>query len=190
MDIEKVFPQLSIGTREIRSLLLSYRRYARLTESERKIYEEFAHGYSITTRQLALHIKSKRKKSLKKKYFDIAKSWLDSGDINPIIIKCASRISKISDKYLAKEFKFHGFVNINTIKYNNKYGYFMVNRELDGELLVYPKKFTDNYYTMIRGKHPNYQNYMGWYTIPGLTRYQYSDFKIPKWVIGKKPQPF
>lgn len=61
----------------------------------------------------------------------------------------------------------------------------MVNTELEGELLVYPKKFTDNYYTMIKRKHPNYQDYMDWYTIPGLTRYQYSGFKIPKWVIGK-----
>lgn len=170
MDIEKVFPQLTLGTRETRSLLLSYRRYARLKDYEKKMFDKLAHGYSPVVRQIALHIKYKRKKSLKKRYFDIANKWVTTREW----LKVKISLNYIQDRYLLKELTFQGFVEIGNIRINPKYGYFVTNRFIRGKLLVYPKKFSDNYYTLKKTRKPFYQYYMGSYGIPGIIKYCYS----------------
>lgn len=61
---------------------------------------------------------------------------------------------------------------------NPRYGYIMTNRSIEGDTLVYPKKFSDNYYNMRKGKYPYFQDQLGLYGIPGIIRY--SPSKDPK----------
>lgn len=78
------------------------------------------------------------------------------------------------DRYILKELIFQGFVEINDIRINPKYGYFVTNRFIRGKLLVYPKKFSDNYYTLKKSRKPFYQNYTGNYGIPGIIKYYHT----------------
>ena len=176
MDIGKVFPGGTISKRRGRSFVLSYRRFAHLKVSQKKKYEKFALGYSIPVRQLALWMAKYQGKSLRRRFFRIAQKIHDSKEYQEFITKYFYEFSAngIPDRYLYKELIFQGFVDINSIKLNPRYGYFMINRLIEGVLFVYPKKFSDNYSTLRKGKYPYFQDYMGLYGIPGITRYSSS----------------
>lgn len=173
MDIGKVFPGGTINRRKGRLFVLSYRRFARLGELQKMKYEKFALGYSTPVRQIVLWMVGKQGKSLKKRLFRIAQKIYDSQEFKSFELTHFTELSAngIPDKYLYRELIFQGFVDATTIKLNPKYGYFITNRLIDGKLLVYPKKFSDNYSTIRKQKHPYFQNYMGLYGIPGIIRY-------------------
>ena len=176
MDIGKVFLGGTISKRVGKSLVLSYRRFAHLKGSQKKKYEKFALGYSTPVRQLALWVTKKQGKSLKKRSFKIAQNIYDSKEYQNFLIDNYDKITAngIGDVYIYKELVFQGFVDITSIKLNPRYGYFMANRILCNKLLVYPKKFSDNYSTLRKGKYPYFQDYMGLYGIPGIIRYSSS----------------
>lgn len=71
-----------------------------------------------------------------------------------------------------------GYVPQSSIKIRSNYAYFLSNRMLEGEYLVYPKRFSDNYKSLQKDKHPFYQDYMGLMGIPGATKIKYSHERI------------
>lgn len=79
------------------------------------------------------------------------------------------------DKYLKRQLLFMGYQPISWIKMRSSYLYFMTNRMLEGEYLVFPKRFSDNYKTLKKGKYPYYQPYMGLMGIPGITKTRFSN---------------
>lgn len=79
------------------------------------------------------------------------------------------------DKYLKRQLLFMGYQPISWIKMRSSYLYFMTNRMLEGEYLVFPKRFSDNYKTLKKGKYPYYQPYMGLMGIPGITKIRFSN---------------
>lgn len=79
------------------------------------------------------------------------------------------------DKYLKRQLLFMGYQPISWIKMRSSYLYFMTNRMLEGEYLVFPKRFSDNYKTLKKGKYPYFQPYMGLIGIPGITKTRFSN---------------
>lgn len=76
--------------------------------------------------------------------------------------------------FILKELIFQGFVPIDTVRINKRYGYFMTNTPLHGITYIYPKKFADSYNTLTKTKKPYYLNAMGKIGIMGITKYRYS----------------
>lgn len=79
------------------------------------------------------------------------------------------------DKYLKRQLLFMGYQPMSWIKMRSSYLYFMTNRMLEGEYLVFPKRFSDNYKTLKKGKYPYFQPYMGLMGIPGITKTRFSN---------------
>lgn len=79
------------------------------------------------------------------------------------------------DKYLKRQLLLLGYKPISEVKMRSKYAYFMTNRMLEGEYLVYPKRFSDHYKSLHKGKYPFYEPYMGKMGIPGITKISYSN---------------
>lgn len=79
------------------------------------------------------------------------------------------------DKYLKRQLLFMGYQPMSWVKMRSSYLYFMTNRMLEGEYLVFPKRFSDNYKTLKKGKYPYYQPYMGLMGIPGITKTRFSN---------------
>lgn len=187
MDTGKVFPGLTMSKSKERSLRLSYRRYARLKDSQKRKFEKFAPGYSPMVWQIALAIKAQLGTPLKRKYFKIAQKWIESGDWDKVELNMLSNgfnCSQVNDRYLYKELIFQGFVDASSVKLNSKYGYFMTNRLVNNKLLVYPKKLGDSYYNLRKGKHPHFSSQMGLYGIPGIIRYSASSDSKRYYLLG------
>lgn len=79
------------------------------------------------------------------------------------------------DKYLKRQLLFMGYQPISRVKMRSSYLYFMTNKMLEGEYLVFPKRFSDNYKTLKKGKYPYFQSYMGLMGIPGITKTRFSN---------------
>lgn len=79
------------------------------------------------------------------------------------------------DKYLKKQLLFLGYKPLSQVKLRSRYAYFITNRMLEGDYLVYPQRFSDNYKTLKKGKYPFYEPFMGLIGIPGITKIKYSN---------------
>lgn len=77
------------------------------------------------------------------------------------------------DKYLKRQLLFLGYQPESKVKMRSKFAYFMTNRMLEGEYFVYPERFCDNYKTLKNGKYKFYEQNMGLYGIPGITKIRY-----------------
>lgn len=82
------------------------------------------------------------------------------------------------DKYLKRQLIFMGYVPLSEYKVRSKYCYFITNRMIEGEYWIYPQRFSDNYKTLQKGKYPYFQDYLGLYGLPGITRTKFSNERI------------
>lgn len=201
MDIGKVFPGATIGKRELRSLILSYRRYGKLKDTEKKLFQEIILSKNEYLDQpylnqsvwsLALYIKFKLGKPLSLKHFKIAKTWVDTGDFNKLLSKfyITNPNYKVTNlKAIYKEFVFQGFVDMSTYTYKDlvdkktktRYDYIMSNIDILGVRFIYPKRLSSNYKILYkRGKRnpqvASGQDYFNRFGIPGYTYYRYANY--------------
>lgn len=201
MDIDKVFPGATIGKRELRSLILSYRRYGKLKDTEKKLFEKIILSKDEHLDQpylnpriwsLALHIKFKLCRPLSPKHFKIAKTWVDKGYLNKILSKFYIthpnyRVTNLRAIY--REFIFQGFVDIRTYtdknlvdsKTKTRYDYIMSNRDILGIRFIYPKRLSSNYKILYKRGIRNPKVVYGYtyfenFGIPGYTCYRYSNY--------------
>lgn len=173
-------------------MTLSYRIYGKLKDTDQIFFNQVREDYYPIERSLALYLWLwyDKDKPLKLKHFRLARRLLPLYEeeirtkvittnwlyiYSPEAISIHKKIPPRSNlSFILKELEFQGFVPLNTIRINKKYGYFMTNIPLHGTIYVYPKKFTDSYKTLNRNK-PYYQEAMGKIGIMGLTKYQYSE---------------
>ncbi len=196
MDIDKVFPGATIGKRELRSLILSYRRYGKLKATEKKLFEKIISSKDEYLNpqiwSLALHIKFKLREPLSPKHFRVAKRWVDLGYFSKLeskfyITNPNYRITHL--KALYKEFIFRGFVDIRTYtdkdlidrKTKTRYDYIISNIDILGVRFIYPKRLSSNYKILYkRGirnpKVANGNDYFNRFGIPGYTWYRYANY--------------
>lgn len=158
--------------RDYRSILLSYRRYNKLSQGEKNQFNLDCLNHPPRIWQIALfltkvyHIKFNR--ILFKKAYDFLE------DFDKASLKFQNQVI-IPDKYLIRELRWELWKPLSDYKIRNKYAYFMTNRKLDSEIWVYPIRFSDNYETSKKGKYQSYTEMMGKLGFPGLTKISYSD---------------
>lgn len=151
MDISNLFPHPTISEGTRRRYILSYRRYKRLSQKEKEIFDLYKGQYTPNEWRLALHIKTVLKKPFKKRFFKLAKK-LKPGEVEQYWLhhgfSCSSNEVNYNSQALANEFKFQGFKPIMEFKhYEEGFAYIISNREFGGTYWIYPKKLADNYLT-------------------------------------------
>lgn len=164
----------SISTkRDYRSVILSYRIYKRLPEKEKLIFNSCMMNYTPIVGCLALWFRSKCKYLTMNNiiFIKVQREYLE--EFEKAALKFVGYLPK--DKYLKRQLLFMGYQPISWIKMRSSYLYFMTNRMLEGEYLVFPKRFSDNYKTLKKGKYPYFQSYMGLMGIPGITKTRFSN---------------
>lgn len=173
-DIERNLIKSTEGPRLMRSIILSYRRYGHLTQTEKNIFNRSKPKLRPRVWAIALYLKKVYGTSFKAKYFKEAEKYTDLYD--EAYIKYMTHINTIPDQYLIKQLKWEGWVTLEEYgKLRDKFSYTMTNRKLDSHIWVYPMKFADNYQTLQKGKYPFYQKYFGDIGIPGITKISYSN---------------
>lgn len=173
MDIESVFRTSHTVERETKYLWLSYGNYERLTDSQKKVFNMTKSSYEPIVNKLVL-LMARRTKDLKKSYWRKAQKLIKLG----ILSKYDSCISYREDR-LIKELTFLGWVPENQLRMRSKYGYFKVNRKLNGIIYVYPVGYSDHFIS--KDKAESYLDaldnlYHG--CPPGYVRYEYSKLLI------------
>ena len=197
MDIDRVFPGAIIGKRELRSLILSYRRYGRLKDTEKTLFKNTIYSkdgkyFNQPLWSLALLIKSRLREDLSIRHFKIANRWISRGYYARLLmafyIKHPGYIVN-NQKAVYKEFLFQGFVKLENYtdkdlrdkRTKTKYDYIMSNRDILGIRFIYPKKMSNNYKLLYKRGQLNThikvgQDYYNKIGIPGYTCYRYANY--------------
>lgn len=108
----------------------------------------------------------------KRVYRDIERKKLDFIKNNGYICP----ISGLKEGTIKAELEFRGFIPIEQYprKLHERYGYFMTNREICGQIYIYPQKFADSVGTLKIGI-PYYSEYMGKIGLEGITKYHFGN---------------
>lgn len=196
MDIVKVFPGATIKERELRSLILSYRRYEKLGDKEKRLFREIVSSNNKYNNpcvwSLALHISFVLKEKLSLKHFRIAYRWDKKGLYQKLLIDFYNKyptykVSSLRSVY--KEFLFQGFVKLEDFtdkdlrnkKTPTRYDYIMSNIDILGTRFIYPLRLSGNYKILykrgIRNPKVLYgMDYFNRFGIPGYTCYRYGNY--------------
>ena len=169
-------------SRDIRSIVLSYRRFARLSPSQKEILKSY--GKEVTHSiigDLSLHFLKREHLSMRRsirKSKRVIKRGLWDEFLTSLTISKGCPIPNLSEKDLKKQLEYRGFVPLEKYpKYNpDKYCYIMANRLIEGKEYIYPAKFTHNYKLMKKGI-PDIHKEFALIAIMGYTRIQYSKIK-------------
>lgn len=197
MDIDRVFPGAIIGKRELRSLILSYRRYGRLKDTEKTLFKSIIYSkedneyFNQPLWSLALFIKSKLREDLSLRHFKIAKRWISRGYYSRLLMTFYKENPGYivnNQKAVYKEFLFQGFVKLENYidkdlrdkRTKTRYDYIMSNQDILGIRFIYPKKMSSNYKLLYKQGQRNTniklgQDYYNKIGIPGYTCYRYAN---------------
>ena len=171
---------------DIRRINLSYRRYANLSESEKKILSSTDMVKSSIIGDLTIHL-LKRKKWTIKKSIRRATKYVKNGLYGKFLEEFTkfngNSIPYIKDKYLEKQFIYRGYIPLTRDNYHkyekkaNKYCYITSNRPINGTWYIFPRKYTNNYY-LLKRNIPDIHSSFGLIGIPGYTKINYSNSKF------------
>lgn len=172
-DVESI---LSISEkRDWNSINLSYRRLKRISGKEISEwnYYQGSTDFEINPRirQIALFLKKKYKIKFNHILFIKAKDFLSQYD--KLSVKFSGVLPK--DRYIKKELISQGFVPLSSYKTHKRYAYIITNRKIEDDFYIYPRKFSDNYEILKKGKYPNIHNHFMYYGIPGIIKIKYSE---------------
>lgn len=196
MDIDKVFPGATIKRRELRYLILSYKRYGKLKDIEKNLFQKIISSRSKYNNSqvwsLALCIRFKLGEVLSVKHFRVAYKWYSKGHYHKLLSDFYTKNPNYRVKSLKavyKEFIFQGFVRLEdytTRDLRNKrvftrYDYIMSNIDILGTRFIYPIRLSSNYKILYkRGiRNPkifNGMDYFNRFGVPGYTCYRYASY--------------
>lgn len=165
--------RLNIGSkRDYRSILLSYRRYNKLSQGEKIQFNLDCLNHPPRIWQISLFLTKVYNVKFNRILFKKAYDFLE--DFDNASIEFQNQIN-IQDKYIIRELRWELWKPLSTYKIRSKYAYIMTNRKLDSEFWVYPIRFSDNYETSKKGKYKSYTDVFGKIGFPGLTKISYSN---------------
>lgn len=163
---------LSIGTWQIRREL-SYRSYNKLPKDIQKSLDE---AELTPKRKHIASILIKRGLPLEKSIKYTTKCSHDTLSSLYKLKPCPLCIER-DLKYIREEFKHQGFIPLSQYKrYKPKFAYIVTNIRIDGEIWIYPKRFTTRYDLLKKG-YPYLYDVWGEFGLIGYTKIQYGTNK-------------
>ena len=146
MVVDREYLRSISNSREKRLMMLSYRRYHRLSLLHegigQVIFDKYKNEYTPKIWAYALSIYSHQKVSepFTKEYFNEAVKWEKACD------KIWARLPyvhiELTDDQIEKQLEFMGYVK--DLKTHDLYAYVSSNRKINGHWFIHPKKYTDN----------------------------------------------
>lgn len=175
MEINEDVAKKICGVVNYRRFMLIHRRYAKLSKKEKKDFDAYKDKYTPREWRGALMVVYYQKVPFHHKLFKKVRDLYEVPKKEEFVAKYRTvdrdtllniSVPWIKDKYLKKEFEFQGFLKENKCKIKSVPS-IQSNREIGGNIYVYPKKFVqsdpkDGEYIIWR--------YWGKYGIPGATQ--------------------
>jgi len=176
MVTDKVSHGLIIRKGRIKSFYQSYKRFSKLKDIDQKYFKEWYH-YTPYIRSLALlyYVRSKDDRLSAKHFKKAICNYIKvKADMDLYIVENNYiPANHLKDSEIEEELIYQGFIPLSNISINQRFGYLMSNRPINGTTYVYPYKFADDY-NRIRKGYPIYSDFIGYIGIPGIIKYQYS----------------
>lgn len=159
----------------------SYKYYNRLTSNQKMLIDNS--NLNLSQRRVAMQLHKSHPVSLRRaikytftywlNYID----WMTHRTFNKPYVKP-------HHKRITKELEWQGFVKKSKFKQygSHEHSYITTNSNYKGEMMVFPEKFSGNYYIKVRDKlrdiHQAYDSIPGF---PGYTKLEYAKKQVNQW---------